>query len=335
MPDDEEAPGHAMDCSILLATRDRSASLDRTLASLAAQEAPGITWEVVVVDNGSTDDTPAVLEHWADRLPLRAAAEPAPGKNRAVNRAVGMARGGLLLFTDDDVVVAPGWLAAHAAAAARWPGHQIFGGIIRPLFPPDPPEWARHEPFVSVLFAAYDLGPAEGPTDRLPFGPNYSLRAECLRAAAFDEGVGPNGSEYAMGGETELLRRLARGGARAVYVPAAIVEHVVRPEQVTEQFVLERARRFGRGLVRMGDVTWSPHRLFGAPRYLTRQLLEAWVARAGARLRGDPRRRLVAEFRYRALLGSIAECRETGRPVDPSAAGREADRRDAVTQAIR
>jgi GT2 family glycosyltransferase len=258
------------------------------------------------------------------------AAEPAPGKNRALNRALGMARGALLLFTDDDVILAPGWLAAHAAAAARWPGHQIFGGIIRPLFPPDPPGWAVHEPFASVLFAAYDLGKTEGPTDDLPFGPNYSLRAECIRAAAFDDGVGPNGSEYAMGGETELLRRLAHGGAKAVYVPDAIVEHVVRPEQLTEQFVLERARRFGRGLVRMGDVSWSPHRLFGAPRYLTRQLLEAWVARAGARLRGDARRRLVAEFRYRVVLGSIAECRETGRPLDPATAARGADRRDAV-----
>ena len=205
-----------MDCSILLATRDRSASLERTLASIAAQKAPGISWEVLVADNGSSDDTPAVLEGWAGRLPLRTATEPVPGKNRALNRVLGMARGTLLLFTDDDVVLAPGWLAAHAAAAARWPGHQIFGGIIRPRFPPDPPAWAAREPFASVLFAAYDFGGTEAPTDQLPFGPNYSLRAECLTATAFDDAVGPNGSEYAMGGETELLRRLARGGAKAV-----------------------------------------------------------------------------------------------------------------------
>ena len=327
-----------MDCSVLLATRDRAASLERTLASLAAQEAPGLTWEVLVADNGSTDDTPAVLERWAGRLPLRTATEPAPGKNRALNRVLGMARGALLLFTDDDVVVAPGWIAAHAAAAARWPGHQIFGGIIRPLFPPDPPEWAVRQPFASVLFAAYDLGVTERPTGELPFGPNYGLRSECLRAAAFDDGVGPNGREYAMGGETELLRRLARGGAKAVYVPDAVVEHVVRPEQLTEQFALARARRFGRGLVRMGDVPWSPHRLFGAPRYLTRALLEAWVARAVARLRGEAHRRLLTEFRYRVVLGSIAECRETGRPLDPATAADAADtavRRDSLPQPIR
>lgn len=324
-----------MDCSILLATRNRAASLDQTLASIAAQEAPGIEWEVLVADNGSTDDTAAVIERWAARVPLRSVSEPAPGKNRALNRALGMARGGLLLFTDDDVVAMPGWIAAHVAAAARWPDHQIFGGLIRPRFPPDPPAWALRDPFVSVLFAAYDPGGREGPTAELPFGPNYSLRTECLRATGFDEDVGPNGSEYPMGGETELLRRLARGGARAIYLPDARVEHMVRPEQLTERFALERARRFGRGLVRMGDVTWSPHRLFGAPRYLTRQLVESWIARTTARLGRDPFRRLVAEFRYRAVLGSLAECRESGRPFEPGSSGPGVDGADAIPEAIR
>lgn len=324
-----------MDCSVLLATRNRAESLDRTLASLAAQEAPGIEWEVLVADNGSTDDTRTVLERWTGRLRLRHAIEPAAGKNRAVNRVLGMARGQLLLFTDDDVILATGWLAAHAAAASRWPDHVIFGGLIRPRFPPDPPAWALRDPFVSVLFAAYDPGTAEGPTTQLPFGPNYALRAQCLGATGFDEDVGPNGSEYAMGGETELLRRLARNGAQAVYVPDAVVEHVIRPEQLTERFALERARRFGRGLVRMGDVAWSPHRLFGAPRYLTRQLVEAWIARAAARLGRDRFRRLVAEFRYRALLGAMAECRETGRPAEPASPDRAVNATGAVTQPIR
>ena len=323
-----------MDCTILLATRDRAASLDRTLQSIAAQEAPGLEWEVLVADNGSTDETGTVLERWAGQLPLRSVTEAVPGKNRALNRALGLARGRLLLFTDDDVIAGPGWIAAHAAAASRWPDHQIFGGSITPRFPPDPPGWALRPPFVSVLFAAYDPGGPEGPTPELPFGPNYSLRAECMRGTGFDAAVGPNGSEYPMGGETELLRRLARAGARAVYVPAAAVEHMVRPEQLTERFALERARRFGRGLVRMGDVAWSPRRLFGAPRYLTRQLIEAWLARMAGRLGRDPYRRLVTEFRYRAVLGTLVECRESGRPFEPGSPARGADGADAIREAI-
>ena len=254
-----------IDCSVLLATRDRQRSLDRTLASLERQIAPGITWDVLVADNGSTDDTIASLARWSERLPLRWAVEPIPGKNRALNRVLGQTRGRLLLFTDDDVVLAPGWIAAHAAAAARWPDHDIFGGVIRPLFPVPHPSWVTQEPFRSILFAAYEHGTREQPTTHLPFGPNYAVRAPMLVSTGFDAAVGPNGAEYAMGGETELLRRLTQLGARTVYVPSAIVEHVVRPEQLTHTFVAARAGRFGRGLVRLGDVEWSPHRLFGAP----------------------------------------------------------------------
>lgn len=228
-----------------------------------------------------------------------------------------MARGRLLLFTDDDVVFAPGWVAGHAAAAARWPGYDIFAGVVRPLFPAPPPSWATRERLQAILFAAYEHGTTEQPTEHLPFGPNFAVRAAAIGTTRFDDSVGPNGSEYPMGGETELLRRLRRQGARTVYVPGAVVQHVVRPDQLTEAFVLSRALRFGRGLVRLGDVSWSPHRMFGVPRYLVRQLAEAWVARAWARLGRDPDAGLARNFAYHAVLGSIAECRESGWPLPP------------------
>jgi hypothetical protein len=307
-----------MDCSILLATRDRASSLDRTLASIAAQTANGIRWEVLVADNGSADDTPTVLQHWAGRVPLRWAVETEPGKNRALNRILGMAEGRLLIFTDDDVVVAPGWIESHCAAAARWPSCDILAGVIRPRFPAGAPAWTGHEPFRSVLFAAYEHEGDEGPIEHLPFGPNYAIRSLALGAETFDGRVGPNGSEYAMGGETELLRRLRARGAQTAYVPGAVVEHVIRREQLREEFVVARAARFGRGLVRLGDVEWSPHRLFGVPRYLVRELAEAWLRRAGAQLRGSTLDRLRAEFVYHTVLGSMSECRDSGWPLPPA-----------------
>ena len=79
-------PG-ACDLSVLIATRDRAGSLARTLDSLVAQEISGLDWELLVVDNGSSDETPAVLARFAKTLPLFALAELRPGKNRALNRA--------------------------------------------------------------------------------------------------------------------------------------------------------------------------------------------------------------------------------------------------------
>jgi GT2 family glycosyltransferase len=317
-----------IECSVLLATRDRAASLERTLASLEAQAAPGIRWEVLVADNGSTDDTEAILARWAGRLPIHRAVESVAGKNRALNRILTMAQGQLLLFTDDDVVFAPGWIAGHAAAAARWPDYDIFAGVVHPLFPSTPPSWAADKRLRAILFAEYDHGAAEQPTEYLPFGPNFAVRATALGTTRFDDSVGPNGAEYPMGGETELLRRLTRQGARTVYVPGAMVQHLVRADQLTEAFVLGRALRFGRGLVRLGDVSWSPHRLFGVPRYLVRQLAEAWAARAWARLAHDHDAGLARNFAYHAVLGSVAECRESGLPRRP-----ENDRPKSVTTA--
>ena len=77
----------ACQVSVLIATRDRAASLARTLASLARQVAPGLSWELVVVDNGSRDDTRLVLDRFANALPLVVLSEPRAGKNRGLNRA--------------------------------------------------------------------------------------------------------------------------------------------------------------------------------------------------------------------------------------------------------
>jgi glycosyltransferase involved in cell wall biosynthesis len=96
--------------SILLATRNRASLLESTLAHFGGLELRGIDWELIVADNGSTDKTADVLERAGKRLPLLALHEPAPGKNRAINRALAAGRGELLIFTDDDVEPDAGWV---------------------------------------------------------------------------------------------------------------------------------------------------------------------------------------------------------------------------------
>lgn len=242
-----------MTASVLIATRDRAASLARTLETLASQVCPGLEWEVLVVDNGSRDGTAGVLEDFAAKLPLVALSEPRAGKNRALNRALGVARGELLVFTDDDVLLEPGWLAELVGASLRWPALAVFGGPIEPVFPPQTPEWIRSPQFVLASEAfGWRAREEEGPSARFPFGANLALRRRIFEAHRFDEAIGPGSAErYAQGSEYALLTRLHRQGERFVHVPGAAVRHVVGPEQVDPRWLLGRAERVGRGSARI------------------------------------------------------------------------------------
>src|SRR3954462_13260560 len=104
--------------SVVIATRNRADSLRRLLPRLQALS-PALAWERVIADNGSTDETAAVLATAGNKV--RTVFEPKRGKSRALNRALGVARGELLVFPDDDVEPLAAWLDELAAAAQRHP----------------------------------------------------------------------------------------------------------------------------------------------------------------------------------------------------------------------
>src|SRR5262249_21230021 len=115
--------------SVIICTWNRARLLDMTLEHFARLRVPaGVEWELVVVNNNSTDDTDAVLQRHEGRLPLRRLFEPRPGKSFAANLALAEARSDLILWTDDDVHVDPDWLAEYVAAARAWPDASFFGG---------------------------------------------------------------------------------------------------------------------------------------------------------------------------------------------------------------
>ncbi|MFM7738064.1 MAG: glycosyltransferase family 2 protein, partial [Planctomycetota bacterium] len=145
---------------IAICTWNRSALLAQTLESLASLRIPfGIQWRVLVVDNRSTDDTQDTLEAYADALPLVILAEPEQGHTHARNRAVKASTADLILWTDDDVIVDPGWLEAYVAAANGDSETDFWGGRIEPFFPGGRPRWiSENWTQLAGCFAARDLG---------------------------------------------------------------------------------------------------------------------------------------------------------------------------------
>src|SRR6266850_5965612 len=125
-----------------ICTWNRAALLREALGSLTRLAVPPrLEWEVLVVDNGSTDDTPSVVAELGVAIPIRCVFERAPGLSNARNRCVREARGAYILWTDDDVIVDPGWLRAYVRAFQEHPASAVFGGPVRARFEGTRPAW--------------------------------------------------------------------------------------------------------------------------------------------------------------------------------------------------
>jgi glycosyltransferase involved in cell wall biosynthesis len=229
--------------SIAICTLNRAESLRRTLESLTTIRQPPDPWEVIVVNNGGTDHTDAVIEAFADRLPIRGECEPQRGLSHARNHAVLGAKGDYIVWTDDDVIVDRGWLAAYANAFRRHPDGAVFGGKIIERYLRPSPRWIRS----FIGFAARDLGDAEVALtpDKPPYGANYAINTFAHKFFPYDPMIGP-GTRRACE-ETDVIRRMLGAGAPGYWIPGAIVEHIVPPQRQTLKAILRYHTAIGEG----------------------------------------------------------------------------------------
>lgn len=207
--------------SIILCTRNRSASLRSALESLVAQDSPGGDWEIVVVDNGSTDDTREVVRSFASRAAVRYVFEAVPGLGRARNCGIAVARGSVLAFTDDDVIVNRDWAARICSRFACDAGiSAVFGHTSG-----DP----GVESMFSMRTRAYPcyLEGKENVWESSP-GNNMAYRRGVVeRIGLFDPSLGA-GAKYQTADDADFSYRLFKAGLKAYYDPEAKVLH--RPD---------------------------------------------------------------------------------------------------------
>jgi hypothetical protein len=239
---------------------------------MCAVDREGLDVEFVVIDNNSTDDTPEVIDSFAERLHLRHLFECRPGKSCAVNHALDTVElGEIVVFTDDDVVPRRDWLTQIAAACERWPEYDVFGGKIELIWPKraEIPRWATEIVIIrQVGFGEHNVGTEDKPYERytIPCGSNYWVRSRVLSdGVRLNESLGPPrpGHRFGMGEETEFLR-MAAGGSDLLYVPGSIVGHHVQVSLLDSRNMLKRVILHGRGKVHLRGLP-DPERLIDSP----------------------------------------------------------------------
>src|SRR5581483_1825428 len=303
----------AIDISVVICTWNRARQLDDTLRSLASlRTGCDLRWELVIVDNNSTDDTSRVVEQAAAAypVPLRYIFEPHQGKSSAMNTGIAAARGTVIAFTDDDVRVPETWLTAVADHLLGGGPHDYAGGPVRPIWERVPPRWfARTGRTLWGTLAILDYGEEifvfEDRT-RIPLGANFAIRRRLIdRIGGFDPTLGRTGDRLLLGQELpEFFARSRAAGATGIYLPQMAIEHHVPARRVTPAYCrrwwygkgVSRARmemrhpvtELGLDLRRVPKVWGVPRFLFGsAARDLTRWIVATLTFDAGSRLAAE------------------------------------------------
>jgi glycosyltransferase involved in cell wall biosynthesis len=278
-----------MTISVIVATYNRARLLDECLQHIARQRFEAGD-EIIVVDNGSSDDTAAVLaaHQRTSPVPLRTLVEPAAGKSRALDRALEAARGDVLAFTDDDVNVCEGWLDAirDAMSDGRL---ALVGGPVRPRWQCQPPRWLRlgGEGYgrLAAPLALLDYGPLPAPLgSRTALGANLAVRREVIeRLGGFASHLGKLRGTLLSGEDHELCQRIQAAGLSTAYWPAARVSHWVPVERTHLGYLITWF--FWSGITHAAlerDEPPTGRAVLGIPAYLIRRFFGGIAGALGA-----------------------------------------------------
>ena len=229
--------------SVIIPTHNRSEYLRNTIVSLQEQNFPKDGYEIIVVDNNSTDNTPEVVEA-CDRKGKKEVVyvkEPEIGLHNARHAGAKAAKGEILAYADDDVICDKNWLSELIKPYTD-PEVGCVGGKILPKWEAAPPEWIKLYP---VYLSLLDLGTETKELKRPGiYGCNFSIR----RSLMFEVGgFNPDAFSdkkliwYRGDGEVGLLRKVLITGEKIIYTPHAIVWHVIPENRLTFNYFKKRS----------------------------------------------------------------------------------------------
>ncbi len=298
--------------SVVFSTYNRADLLSKTLSHMQSLDRAGLDVEFVVINNNSRDHTGDVLRTFESSMPLAPLFESRQGKNAALNHALETHPvKEIVVFTDDDIIPREDWLQRIAAGAARHPDYDVFGGKIEPIWPPDVeiPRWALTQEDMRIMaLALHDQGPTDNAyVDRVPLGPNYWVRRTLFDGGRrFDPTIGPRPGSYRMGSESSFLLEVVADGYTPMYVHDAIVGHFVQPVLLTDDGLVSRFVKSGRGILPKVGVNRPDLLQRSRPLWTLRTCLaltKSGVGLAAARLARDDLVRARKLSRYARDLG--------------------------------
>jgi glycosyltransferase involved in cell wall biosynthesis len=311
----------APDAVVLIATYNRADRLAETLEVLALSDVPrGLRWEVIVIDNNSTDHTRDVVvsRQSAYPVPLHYRAELRQGRSAALNAGIAATTAPLVLFLDDDVRVDRAWVAA--AVAALQAGSDYVGGPVRPIWEAPPPAWLDlARPDLWGTIAILDYGRESFVFEdrrRVPLGCNLGVRREVIEAAgAFRADLGRTSGKMVLGQEVpEWLARTRAAGFRGRYVPEMVIHHHVPASRLTKRYF--RRWWVGKGYSRAMldlmqpitdqglDLRQVPH-VRGIPRFVLTDVLRDVGAYIASVMHPAPTERCRLEMRLAYTFGYL------------------------------
>lgn len=308
--------------SVVISTYNRSEMLAGALESVLRQEARGVCYDVIVVDNNSTDNTREVVESYiaGGEHNLRYIFEPRQGSSYARNAGVAVTRSKIVAFADDDVRVAKNWIATIKRAFDEHPEIDCIGGKVLPLWC-RPPRWLTREHWMPLALQDYgDLPLSINLNNPLCL---VSANLAFRRAAFVDTGMfAPELQRIknSIGSmeDAELLERYWQTGRTCLYVPALIVETHVTADRLTRAY--HRSWHAGHGhfyaIKRSDEMERASSRLFDVPAHLYKRAVSDAAAWLYFVLR-NPKRAFFYEARLHFFMGFFRKRRE-----DYLAAGR-------------
>ena len=316
--------------SVVISTYNRGPLLADAVRSVLAQRTDGPSFELIVVDNNSTDDTRATVQSLieGDRR-VRYVFEPRQGVSHGRNAGIAAARAPIVAFTDDDVRAQPDWTSVIRQAFEDHPWADFVGGRVLPRWPGPVPRWLTPEHWAPLALVDYGAEPLRVDLDRpicmLTCNVAYR-RATLARTGAFDPRFQHRPGARSACEDWELQLRVMRAGGAGLYLPSMVMEADVQPNRLDRRYHRQWHLDHGRAVTdllgpnQMFDSRGVPvprppgsRTLLGASPWIYREVLTGSWAAAVALCTGRRDVAFTAECRVREALGLLAGSRERWR----------------------